>query len=314
MDPIIQAAKTRHRTPKAPTPQAKAQLERNPFVQALATPVRQCALTHALLPSHFLLPFISALPDPSTAPDTPKATLTPDIGAPTPPRYLCSPARSYLTARKPLIDGLSSKKGWQRLVSTRMRLWIARKMDRSVGSLVVGKTWVWDARTADVVAERLKESVREGLGRAGVAGMWMDAGEVAMERAEQAAFVLYHGGDAAAESGGEGVDDAGALKRHLRARIPQHIVICDLAQLFSHHDPLLTDLLRRSGPDEDKAAIGPAICIIPKAAKGVMELQMALMRLQSYLRDANTGENILSALSTPDAGSVPARSPNAMRS
>ncbi|KAF2766951.1 hypothetical protein EJ03DRAFT_384321 [Teratosphaeria nubilosa] len=290
MDPIAHAAKTRHRAPKAPKPQKKTdfqkQLVHNAFAHALASPVRQCTLTHARLPSHFLLPFISTFPDPSSnAPATPKATLTPDIAPSTPhPPDLRSPARSYVAARKPVVDALTARKWWHRLASMRVKQWFAKKTGKVEGKLVVGKEWVWDASMAGVVEERLREGVREGLRRVGGKGKWVGVGEGEMKEVEEAAFVLCYAGEQERHDG----DDAGALQRHVRAGLPGRLEMYDLAQLFPQHDPQLEKFLRPSGPNEGKATSGPAICMIPKAGEGVLELQMALLRFESYLRDTNS--------------------------
>ncbi|RDW83319.1 hypothetical protein BP5796_04810 [Coleophoma crateriformis] len=68
MDPDLIAARQKWTLPKAPpskTPTAfQKQLAKNPYAQALATPVRRCLLTNVVLPKYFLQEFnIMAHPD-----------------------------------------------------------------------------------------------------------------------------------------------------------------------------------------------------------------------------------------------------------
>ncbi|KAL8952729.1 MAG: hypothetical protein Q9222_001378 [Ikaeria aurantiellina] len=61
MDPNFQASRNRFKTPK-PEPTGKPsafqeKLRKNPYAQALATPIRTCAITGARLPNYFLLDF-----------------------------------------------------------------------------------------------------------------------------------------------------------------------------------------------------------------------------------------------------------------
>ncbi|KAI9737701.1 MAG: hypothetical protein M1818_005705 [Claussenomyces sp. TS43310] len=61
MDPIYLAAKEKYRLPKLPPSKEptpfQQQLAKNPYAQALATPVRMCSLTRISLPSFFLQDF-----------------------------------------------------------------------------------------------------------------------------------------------------------------------------------------------------------------------------------------------------------------
>ncbi|KAI1418978.1 hypothetical protein F5Y12DRAFT_780371 [Xylaria sp. FL1777] len=61
MDPSYWDATTRHQTPKSKRSKATNSVERqfrkNPFAQALATPIRQCTASHIRLPSFFLQDF-----------------------------------------------------------------------------------------------------------------------------------------------------------------------------------------------------------------------------------------------------------------
>ncbi|KXJ92847.1 hypothetical protein Micbo1qcDRAFT_160684 [Microdochium bolleyi] len=69
MDPAFWAAKQRHKTPKADAGRPRNALERafrsNPYALALATPMRQCSMTKARLPSFFLQDF-SLIAHPTT--------------------------------------------------------------------------------------------------------------------------------------------------------------------------------------------------------------------------------------------------------
>ncbi|KAL8986378.1 MAG: hypothetical protein Q9205_000158 [Flavoplaca limonia] len=69
LDPNLLAARNRYKVPK-PEPSSEAsafqkKLQKNPYAQALATPVRQCAITGARLPNFFLLDF-GLIPHPRT--------------------------------------------------------------------------------------------------------------------------------------------------------------------------------------------------------------------------------------------------------
>ncbi|KAL8781549.1 MAG: hypothetical protein Q9203_000234 [Teloschistes exilis] len=65
MDPELQAGRNRYKTrkpePSSEPSEFQKKLQKNPYAQALATPVRSCALTGARLPSYFLLDFGLAL-------------------------------------------------------------------------------------------------------------------------------------------------------------------------------------------------------------------------------------------------------------
>lgn len=68
MDPKAMAAREKHKLPKLPpskTPTLfQEQLAKNPYAQALATPVRQCQVTNTRLPKYFLQDFeLMAHPD-----------------------------------------------------------------------------------------------------------------------------------------------------------------------------------------------------------------------------------------------------------
>ncbi|KAL9587507.1 MAG: hypothetical protein Q9212_000209 [Teloschistes hypoglaucus] len=65
MDPELQAGRNRYKTrkpePSSEPSEFQKKLQKNPYAQALSTPVRSCALTGARLPSYFLLDFGLAL-------------------------------------------------------------------------------------------------------------------------------------------------------------------------------------------------------------------------------------------------------------
>ncbi|KAI0896351.1 hypothetical protein F4806DRAFT_466991 [Annulohypoxylon nitens] len=92
MDPTYWEATRRHQTPKAkagkPQNSVERQLRANPFANALATPVRNCCMTRARLPSFFLQDFnvvshpesgnpwlipVSLMPDEAPAKEEPSA-------------------------------------------------------------------------------------------------------------------------------------------------------------------------------------------------------------------------------------------------
>ncbi|KAL8944742.1 MAG: hypothetical protein Q9211_000458 [Gyalolechia sp. 1 TL-2023] len=87
MDPSLQRARNRYRVRK-PEPSGEPsdfqkKLSKNPYAQALATPVRSCAVTNVRLPSYFLLGF-GLTPHPRTGKpwEMPTFALDPNVSVP----------------------------------------------------------------------------------------------------------------------------------------------------------------------------------------------------------------------------------------
>lgn len=172
MDPIAIEARNRYTRPKPrEASEAKThfqkQLERNPYAQALATPIRQCRVTHARLPSHFLIPFVSTVTPSSEGQSNEriKARLQLDIDS-AGHHHLRSPSRIYVLAQRRILDFLSVRKRWAGLISERMKLWLALKTARQPSQMKESSDWIWDAGIVEKVLEMLRKDAAQALGAA----------------------------------------------------------------------------------------------------------------------------------------------------
>jgi len=135
--------------------------------QALATPVRQCALTFARLPSHFLLPLVTQITtkspkDDATPSNQTQARLIPnDLIAPG-DAALQAPARSYILNQQRLLTrhfNLGHK--WSVAVTERMRRWYALKKGKR--NVNVAKEWEWDFSTVDKFLAKYRQDVMQAV-------------------------------------------------------------------------------------------------------------------------------------------------------
>ena len=130
--------------------------------QALATPIRICALTFARLPSHFLLPFATTLEKvPATsnahAPQL-KARIKPGRPADFTENKLAQ--TSYVLNRQDMVRHLSRRKHWVNLVSERQKEKFASMAHRSPSaSGLIKDHFVWEDQVDAATAMLEKEVV-----------------------------------------------------------------------------------------------------------------------------------------------------------
>ncbi|KAK0821441.1 hypothetical protein LTR75_000527 [Friedmanniomyces endolithicus] len=171
LDPVVEEAKERHHEPRphqlyGPRTKMQAEIDMNPFAQALATPVRQCQLTSARLPSHFLQPLTARLEQQGVKSDSasppaqrPSVRLVPEFESAA-PKDASSQVRNYLLAQRPVCDFATTRARWPVLVTERMKAWIARHSGRKSNSISAQKDVQWDADTAEQVLVSMRERVR----------------------------------------------------------------------------------------------------------------------------------------------------------
>ncbi|KAK4990875.1 hypothetical protein LTR66_005369 [Elasticomyces elasticus] len=176
MDPIAIEARTKYKQPKPRQTFEKLTsfqraLHANPYAHALATPLRLCASTSALLPKHFLIPFETQVAPPAQEPD--EHTRPPQDGTsksplqsrasklqlvPTLPNNAPGTCRkgptSFLISRQSALAFASKKKGWHSLVSLRMQD-KARTTRR--------ESWSWRENMVDHVLAGMRNSVVANL-------------------------------------------------------------------------------------------------------------------------------------------------------
>ncbi|KAK5125129.1 hypothetical protein LTR85_000805 [Meristemomyces frigidus] len=291
LDPVAVKAKSRYRDPK-PLPsklkektEFQRELEANPHAQALAMPVRQCALTNARLPAHFLLPLVSYIEPQAIDGGTVAATrpskyavvhLVPDLDLNI-PRDLRSPARSYVLAQQHILEYFGSKRRWTQVVTERMKRWFALKTGRQWHSLKVQKEWKWDDATPENVLEKFRDEVVTRLVAAieGIEVSIIRAGNMPRAANEVRAVgcflrLKHH------EHQYTGVDGLGASRRDLS---DQGIRVYDLAYLLGEEDLArvvnITDLI-------DK---GRGSWVMVPLSPRTVELQLQLLKLEAYLRN-----------------------------
>jgi len=161
LDPTLIAAKNRHKNKKTDpstnvedlTPLQLA-LRRNPYAQALATPVRQEAITGAFLPRHFLQAFGTLFKHPRASPSDPEPAS--DFQSKALPHIIPVPSassgtRTYALNTHTSISRLSMRHSWHKLIKPEMmdKLGIRDK-----------RAWEWDMDMAEVVLQKLKHLVR----------------------------------------------------------------------------------------------------------------------------------------------------------
>lgn len=193
MDDVAIKRKNKYKAPKAWNPRAseeqqelednvygtshteqhvRSHTDQNDTAQALATPVRACAITGARLPSHFLLPLVvRLLPAPSPhdahkSSPTKKAELIPEclLDLSTNPDSIVSPSRVYISNQRHILDAAKQKR-WLRLHNEHMRKWYSLKMARSGTDVNVKKEWIWDDETTEKVLRYLRVGVQRRVER-----------------------------------------------------------------------------------------------------------------------------------------------------
>ena len=267
LDPI--AVKARHRF-TAPKPSGheiekndfQKELEANPFAQALATPVRQCGLTNARLPSHFLIPIVTHITPPTEGTDTngrrqpTTVHLSPDLDLHVPREYRSS-SRSYVLAQSRIVRWLTERKKWRYLVSERMRNWLSLKLGRQSQDFKVQKEWEWDANTEEKVLNTLREEVLKALEAVTAEGLFTGTDNV--ENKKVVGVLRF---DQESESAAETIS--------LNCGTP----IYDMQRL-------LGAARCHSLPSNDRQGSNLAVLQSPYA----LRLQSAMVRLEAYLRN-----------------------------
>lgn len=159
LDPTLIAAKGRHRNTKRDPPNKvedltplQRALRRNPYAQALATPVRLEVITGAFLPRHFLQAFGTVFKHPASSPsDSEAATDTESKAVPhIVPVPSTRPDRLYILNTYSTIAALNTKYSWQRLIKPEL-------MDKL--GYNQKKVWKWDLKMAEIVLQKLKHIV-----------------------------------------------------------------------------------------------------------------------------------------------------------
>ncbi|GAB7337754.1 hypothetical protein MBLNU457_g3028t1 [Dothideomycetes sp. NU457] len=186
LDPALIAAKNRHKNKKA-DPSTKLEdltplqlaLRRNPYAQALATPVRQELVTGAFLPRHFLQAFGTVFKQPRASPSDPKAPPKSE-SKPKPhivPVPSTRPDRVWVLNTHTSISRLNVKYSWHRLIKPEM-------MDKL--GYNSKSAWGWDPSTAEIVLRKLKSLVsfklRGVLLHAGPTGDGHESGVVVLDQ------------------------------------------------------------------------------------------------------------------------------------
>ncbi|KAK3642062.1 hypothetical protein LTR56_010933 [Elasticomyces elasticus] len=165
MDPLVLTVTEAHKEKKpyrlyGPKTRMQTELEHNPYAQALASPIRQCALTSARLPSHFLQPFTTHLVPPPTEPSKSQtrcavAEITPDLS---PDK---TGPRTYVLAQRPILDFLAERKrATQVLMPERSKAWMAKKLGRAASGINPQKDVRYDGQAAEKVLGGMREVVR----------------------------------------------------------------------------------------------------------------------------------------------------------
>lgn len=283
LDPLAVRAKTKYTEPKPLKPHEEKtafqrELEANPYVQALATPVRQCAVTNARLPSHFLLPFVSHIEQPPAEDKTSSekaesrqvtARISPDLDL-NGLRELRSPARTYALAQQHIIKHIGSKRRWLALVSERMKKWFALRLGKQWHNFKVQSEWEWDNKTDENVLEKLREDVVDKVMVAWKRGQLQVVNEEHDVNAEtQRSFGCYLRLDDP-ESGNTSGARSGA-----NHGIPVH----DLGNLLS---PEHLHSIRNA---IEGVRIGHGTSLAVTSSYRTVSLQLALLKLDAYERN-----------------------------
>lgn len=221
LDPIAIDAKEKHTRPKpfrleGDRTDFQKELEANPFARALATKVRECALTKVRLPKHFLLPVVSYLEPPSEEEhgkrQQTQVHVRPDFDLEVPP-HLRSRSRTYVLAKRDIITLLTGRSKWPAVVSERMKRWAGLKLGRQWSALKPKQDFKWHEETDEQVLQALRAQVVRKLNDA-----W-DRGDIVASielEGKDTACLLHFEGEAEQttqknECGEESVYDMNAL-------------------------------------------------------------------------------------------------------
>lgn len=180
------------------------ELALNPYARTLETPIRQCALTRARLPSDLLLPFGLFMPrqgGSERGPTKPYFRPLKGYGYRTvPPPGLIGHA-SWVLAKSSVLQSLGAKKGrgkgsgsWVRLADQKTRDDYATLTNKSGGGNVKPVAeWQWDAQMPEKALEILRGNVVSGLKYAHPHGLIKRLNEV--EAKHVSAVVRFKGAE-----------------------------------------------------------------------------------------------------------------------
>lgn len=193
--------------------------------QALATPIRLCALTLARLPSHFLLPFtttIETLPGTSNV-QGPKLKARLQPGRPADFTEDTLAQTSYVLNRQDSTRHLSRQKHWTNLISERQKEKFASMAHRSSSSnKLVQDHWVWEDQVP-VAAAMLEEKAVDAIKLAvKVRGGDKCSSSSAME---ESAFALAFNHDDSRDSGVGQQAEPGCEAHKLSTLLPPESLI-----------------------------------------------------------------------------------------
>ncbi|KAK0305523.1 hypothetical protein LTR01_006670 [Friedmanniomyces endolithicus] len=297
LDPVVEEAKERHHESRpyqlyGPRTKMQAEIDMNPFAQALATPVRQCQLTSARLPSHFLQPLAARIQS-QVANSEPSSTSSSRLLVrlvPEPKRVApddpSSVVRNYLLAHRSVFDFVTTRARWPVLLTERVKAWIARKTGRKSNSISAQKDVQWDADTAEQVLMSMRERVRCEMSL-GVRHKYVLLISTILD------MQAWHEREKNWRIEDGPVTSLLALQSHedeeltsaLRQTSPPHgeghgeIEIHNLAQLLGNEEVTLGDL----GASWALMAKGAKYLAVLESTRSV-ELKMAIMTLEAYLR------------------------------
>ncbi|KAK4960488.1 hypothetical protein LTR10_003384 [Elasticomyces elasticus] len=299
MDPLVLAATEAHKERKpyrlhGPKTKMQAELEMNPYAQALASPIRQCALTSARLPSHFLQAFTTQLVPPPSEPSKSQsrsavAEITPDLSADK------TGPRTYVLAQAPILDFLAERKrATQVLMPERSKAWMAKRLGKAASGINPQKDVRYDSEAAKKVLGGLREMVRgeveKGLRHKYVIPLntveelraWQEKEERDWRLEDGRVVCLLSLSDASKETMAELLRSGGSSEGRMGGALQSH----DLARLLGKDEVTLEDF-------------GASWAMMHKGAKWLeilessraVELRLAVMRLKAYLRVDGEGKD-----------------------
>ncbi|KAK4556324.1 hypothetical protein LTR86_006468 [Recurvomyces mirabilis] len=253
------------------------QMEANPFAQALASPIRQCQLTNARIPSHFLLSFVGSVGIPPNEDEKTKrpASLTAemlDAGAET----LRSTTRAYVLAKHTALNFISQRKKWPQVVHERVKKWLEARTGRSLQHVRdVQKHIAWNADMAAIILRRLQEDVVRCV-RSGIHHKYViDAEDF---------LVLFNTDDQAAQTvAAQDVACVLMLNEHSGQLPPflqqASVPVYTLRGLLGRHVATLDEITIN---DLSAKALGDLEWLVVWRDPRAVRLQLALMKLEGF--------------------------------
>lgn len=240
---------------------------------ALATPIRQCNLTFARLPSHYLLPFATVIEKspPANKGQPPRVKARPEPGLRSEHSGVTLGQNSYVVNRQDMVRHLSRKRHWTPLATERHKVIVAQMAHRSPSAQkLVESLWVWEDKV-QAAAELLEGRVVKALMEA--FEVVKTDGSLPTAREEWSAFALVFG-DA---SQGENADrlsgsDSDITTYDLSALLPAET----LGKLQADHDMPSTPIF------------------VPKSTSAV-HAQLALDKLKAH----KEADEVTKPISTP---------------